>query len=158
VSGRVHQVNISRGGVPKLPVDRAYVRRLGIDGDGHNEPEPVHGGPLQAVCIYSVEAIERVAGDGHIAFPGAYGENLTLQGIEMDTLRPGDLLRIGEDGLVLEITKPDGPCQTIAHYFTDRRISRISPMTNPRDARWYASVLEEGPVRPGDAVEHVRTA
>ena len=158
MSGRVVQVNVSRGGVPKLPVDRVFVRRLGVDGDGHDEPEPIHGGPSQAVCIYSVEAIARVAADGHQAFPGAFGENLTLEGIEMDTLRPGDLLRVGGDGLVLEVTKPDGPCQTIAHYFIERRIARISPGVNPADARWYASVLDEGPVVPGDAVEHVRTA
>jgi MOSC domain-containing protein YiiM len=158
VSGRVVQVNVSRGGVPKLPVEGAYVRRLGVDGDGHHEPEPIHGGPLQAVCIYSVEAIARVAADGHQAFPGAFGENLTLEGIEMDTLRPGDVLRVGEAGLVLEITKPDGPCQTIAHYFIERRIARILPQVNPADARWYASVLEEGPVAPGDTVVHVRTA
>jgi hypothetical protein len=26
--------------------------------------------------------------------------------------------------------------------------------TNPADARWYARVVSEGPVRPGDAVRH----
>jgi MOSC domain-containing protein YiiM len=40
----------------------------------------------------------------------------------------------------------------------ERRIARILPRVNPADARWYASVLEEGPVAPGDAVAHVRTA
>ena len=81
-AGRVHQVNVSKGGVPKLPVPGTAVRRLGLDGDGHTEPEPIHGGELQAVSIYSVEALARVGADGHQAFPGAYGENLTLEGVD----------------------------------------------------------------------------
>lgn len=157
-NGRVASINVSRGGVPKLPVEGARVRRLGVEGDGHTEHEPLHGGPLQAVSIYSTEAIARVAADGHEAFPGAYGENLTLEGLELDTFRSGDLLRIGEGGLVLELRSRAEPCQTIAHWFVDRAIGRISSKVYPADARWYASVLEEGPVATGDAVELVRTA
>lgn len=153
VHGRVASVNVSPGGVPKLPVASAWVGRLGLDVDAHNEPEPMHGGPDQAVCLYSVEAIERVAADGHQAFPGAYGENLTLEGIDWGRLSPGDILAIGEDGLTLELNAHAAPCQTIAHWFTDRRIARISPMIHPEDARWYARVLVEGPVAPGDRVE-----
>ena len=143
---------MSPGGVPKLPIDGTWVGRLGLDGDGHTEPEPVHGGPEQAVCLYSLESIERVAADGHRAFPGAFGENLTLEGIELASLATGDRLAIGTDGLVLEITEYAAPCQTIAHWFVERRIARISPKVRPDDARWYARVHAEGPVRVGDAV------
>jgi MOSC domain-containing protein YiiM len=153
MTGRIVSVNVSPGGVPKLPVLSAWVGRLGLDADAHSEPEPVHGGPDQAVSLYSVEAIARVAADGHQAFPGAYGENLTLEGIDWGALREGDRLDIGEDGLSIELTKMAGPCQTIAHWFVDRRIARISPFLRPEDARWYARVLAEGPVRPGDRVE-----
>jgi len=152
-TGRVHQVNVSPGGVPKLPVLGTQVRRLGLDGDGHAEPEPVHGGELQAVSIYCVEALARVAADGHRAFPGAYGENLTLEGLDWPTLGPGDRLAIGDGGLLLELTKHTAPCQTIAHWFVDRQIARISPKIHPDDARWYARVIVEGPVAAGDAVE-----
>ena len=151
--GRVHQVNVSRGGVPKLPVPGAEVRRRGLDGDGHTEPEPVHGGELQAVSLYSIEALARVAADGHRAFPGAYGENLTLEGIDWAALGPGDRLAIGDGGLLLELTNQAAPCQTIAHWFVDRKIARISPRIHPEDARWYARVIVEGPVATGDAVE-----
>ncbi len=151
--GRIHQVNVSQGDVPKLPIDRVWVGRLGLEGDGHSEPEPVHGGPDQAVCIYSVESIARVLADGHQAFPGAYGENLTLEGIELGELGEGDRLAIGEGGLVIEITEFANPCQTIAHYFEGRHIARISSKTNPQDARRYARVVAEGPVAPGDRVE-----
>jgi MOSC domain-containing protein YiiM len=154
-AGRVHQVNVSKGGVPKLPVSGTAVRRLGLDGDGHTEPEPMHGGELQAVSIYSVEALARVAADGHQAFPGAYGENLTLEGVDWAALGPGVRLAIGGAGLVLELTKHAAPCQTIAHWFVDRQIARISPKLHPEDARWYARVIVEGPVAAGDSVEIV---
>ncbi len=154
-SGSVASINISPGGVPKLPVDEVWVGKLGLAGDGHTEPVPDHGGPDKAVSIYSLESIARVAADGHQAFPGAYGENLTLSGIELGDLAAGDRLRIGDRGLTIEIVEHAQPCQTIGHWFVDRRIARISGKTNPADARWYARVLTEGPMRTGDAVEQV---
>ena len=157
-TGRVHQVNVSAGGVPKLPIPGTQVRRLGLDGDGHTHPEPIHGGELAAVSLYSVEALARVAADGHRAFPGAFGENLTLEGIDWGALGPGDRLAIGGGGLVLELTKPASPCQTIAHWFVDRQIARISPTVHPEDTRWYTRVIVEGPVAPGDAVTLVPAA
>jgi hypothetical protein len=54
-TGRVHQVNVSKGGVPKLPVAGVRVHRLGLEGDGHDEPEPIHRGVDQAVSPYCVE-------------------------------------------------------------------------------------------------------
>jgi MOSC domain-containing protein YiiM len=153
--GLVASVNVSPGGVPKRAVPGAWVGRLGLDTDAHAEAEPVHGGPDQAVSIYTLESIARVAANGHRAFPGAFGENLTLEGIELGDLRAGDRLAIGDDGLMLELTAHAGPCQTIAHWFVERRIARISPRTNPADARWYARVISEGPVRVGDRVELV---
>jgi MOSC domain-containing protein YiiM len=152
--GRVAHVNVSPGGVPKLPIAGTWVGRLGLEGDGHTEPEPMHGGPDQAVSIYSVESIARVAADGHRAFPGAFGENLTLEGIEMGSLAAGDRLAIGAE-LVIEITKHAQPCQTIAHWFVERQISRISGKTHPEDARWYARVLVEGRLQPGDPVRRI---
>ena len=154
----MHQVNVSPGGVPKLPVPGAQVRRLGLDGDGHTEPEPTHGGELQAVSLYCIEALERVATDGHEAFPGAYGENLTLAGVDWPALGPGDRLAIGQGGLLIgglliELTKHAAPCETIAHWFVDRQIARIRPKVHPEDARWYARVIVEGPVAAGDSVE-----
>jgi MOSC domain-containing protein YiiM len=152
---RVAHVNVSPGGVPKLPIEGTWVGRLGLRGDAHREPEPTHGGPDQAVCIYSLESIARVAADGHQAFPGAFGENLTFEGIELATLTPGDRLAIGGGGLVIEISKHGAPCQTIAHWFIERQIARISPKVHPEDSRWYARVAVEGPVRVGDAVVRV---
>jgi MOSC domain-containing protein YiiM len=149
--GLVASVNANRGGVPKPPVDGAHVHRLGLSNDAHHNPPPIHGGPDGAVCLYAQEAISRVRADGHQAFPGAYGENLTLLGIDWGALATGDQLAIGdaEAGLLLELVKHATPCQTIAHWFDERRIARISAKTHPEDARWYARVLREGAVAPG---------
>jgi MOSC domain-containing protein YiiM len=156
VVGSVASVNVSHGGVPKRPIPGGWVDRLGLEADAHAEPEPIHGGVTQAISIFSVESIDRVAADGHRAFPGAFGENLTLAGIELGELRIGDRLRIGDAGLVLELTARAEPCQTIAHWFIERRIARISSKVNPQDARWYASVVTEGPMTTGDRVEVLR--
>lgn len=149
-------VNVSKGGVPKLPIERAWVGTLGLDADAHNSPN--HGGPDAAVCLYSVEAISRVAADGHTAFPGAYGENVTLEGIDWSDLRQGDRLVIGGDGLEIELTRYAAPCQKLADYFIDAGSARISPKVHPEDSRWYARVLTEGPVAAGDRVEVSRSA
>ena len=102
------------------------------------------------------ESIARVAADGHRAFPGAFGENVTLQGIELGELKAGDRLQVGEGGLVLELTANAQPCQTIAHWFVGRRIARIGSVQNPQDTRWYSRFLSEGPLARGDRVEVVR--
>ena len=157
--GIVASVNLNRGGVPKPPVDGTIVRELGLEGDGHDNPD-IHGGPTAAVCLYPQEAIERVRADGHQSFPGAYGENLTLLGIEWDALAEGDRLELGDDigdpGPLLELTQYAAPCATQAQWFVEGRIARISHKVRPEDARWYARVLREGPVAPGMDVRVVR--
>ena len=157
-TGLLVSVNISPGGVPKHPIGRGRMGWRGIDGDRHATPEPVHGTPAQAACLYAVEAIERVRADGHQAFPGAYGENLTIAGLDWGGLRRGDRIRIGTSGPLLLLTAHATPCDTQAQWFVDGRYGRISQRAHPEDARWYASVLEEGAVAAGDEVRLLRTA
>ena len=164
LEGVVASVNLNRGGVPKPPVDGTWVRTLGLAGDAHHNPD-VHGGPTAAVCLYPQEAIERVRADGHQSFPGSYGENLTLLGIDWSRLGDGDRLELGDPdgdetdgtlGPLLELTQYATPCATQAPWFVEGRIARISHKVRPEDARWYARVLREGPGpaghgRPGAA-------
>ena len=157
-TGVLLSVNTSPGGVPKRPIGRGRMRWRGVDGDAHSQPEPVHGTPAQAACLYPFEAIERVRADGHQAFPGAYGESFTIAGLDWGGLRGGDRLRIGRGGPLLELTDYATPCTTQKRWFTDGRYGRISQRKHPEDARWYAAVLEEGPVAPGDEVRLIRTA
>ncbi len=148
---RIVSVNVSPGGVPKRNVESAMIHEDGVEGDAHTSAG--HGGPNAAVCLYGVEAIARVAADGHRAFSGAFGENLTLEGIAMDSLAPGDRLAFEPGGVLVELTQTTSPCKTIAQFFRDGDFSRILPAVHPADARWYARVLREGRVSVGDTVE-----
>lgn len=155
--GLIVSVNGNQGGVPKLPIGRSFIRALGVAGDRQAD-RVHHGGPYQAVCLHSIEAMERIRADGHQAFPGAYGENLTLAGIDWAALRSGDQLEIGEPGTgpLLQLTDDATPCSKQARWFVDGRIGRISVTAYPADVRWYASVVREGPVAAGDPVTLAR--
>lgn len=157
-TGIVVSVNTSPGGVPKRPIGSGTVNLRGVDGDRHSKPEPIHGTPEQAICLFPFEAIDRIRADGHMAFPGAYGENITVAGLQWTNLRMGDRLRVGEAGPLLQLTDFATPCATQARWFVDEKIGRISARAYPEDARWYAAVLEEGPVAAGDEVRLTRTA
>jgi MOSC domain-containing protein YiiM/GNAT superfamily N-acetyltransferase len=150
MDGRVLQVNVSPGGVPKQPVDRAWVGPLGLEGDRHRH-DTVHGGPHRAVALLGIEAIERIQADGHPIEPGSVGENLTTVGIELAGLPVGTRLAIGES-LVVELSGPANPCDVIKGSFRDGKSGRISILTHPSDSRMYARTLVEGEVRPGDEI------
>jgi MOSC domain-containing protein YiiM/GNAT superfamily N-acetyltransferase len=154
MDGRVVQVNVSPGGVPKLPVDEARVGRHGLDGDRHDHSH-VHGGPHRAVALFALEAIERVRADGHPGVgPGSVGENLTTEGIELSLLPVGTRLAVGgERGPLLELSSPANPCDVIKGAFTGGKSGRISILIHPTDSRMYARVLRDGVVRAGDAIE-----
>lgn len=147
---RVLQVNVSDGGVPKRPVESALVSRSGVEGD-RQASSSVHGGPHRAVSILGIEAIRRVAAEGHPIAPGTTGENLTIEGIDVSMLEPGTRLAIGAE-VVLEIAKATSPCRTIRHSFSDLRFGRLSIQVHPADSRMYARVIREGLVCPGDPI------
>src|SRR3569832_2171795 len=79
----VHQISVSDGGVPKLPVWEAKVSEQGLSGDRQRNLK-FHGGPDRAVCLYSLELIEHLQAEGHPIDAGAAGENLTLSGLDWD--------------------------------------------------------------------------
>lgn len=146
----VHQINISDGGVPKLPVLEAKLTEQGLDGDRQRNLK-VHGGPDRAVCVFSLELIERLQDEGHSIDPGSSGENLTLAGVQWEALEPGVHLNIGPV-VRLKLTSYCAPCEWNARWFRDGEFSRISQKKNPGWSRLYARVLQGGIVRPGDEV------
>lgn len=150
--GRVEHVNVSNGGVPKLDVTAAAIASDGVAGDRHANPR-IHGGPDQAVCIYSLERIHALQSEGHPITPGSAGENLTVSGLDWDSIGPGVRLRVGE--LILEITKFTVPCKTIRSSFLGGRFDRISQKLNPGWSRVYAKVVSAGEARSGDVIEVV---
>lgn len=152
--GRVFQINLSQGGVPKLPVAAARVTRDGIVGD-RQKHTAFHGGPERAVSLFSLEVIERVRAEGHPIEPGSTGENVTVAGVDWTLLAPGSRLALGDE-VVLEITGYAAPCGTIRASFADGRFKRISQKVNPGESRLYARVISEGRVTAGDRVRVLR--
>lgn len=146
----VHQINVSDGGIPKRPVLEAKVTEQGLVGDRQRNLK-LHGGPERALCLYSLDLIERLQDEGHSIDPGSSGENLTLAGLEWDVLEPGSQIEIGPEVLI-EIASYCAPCELNAHWFCDGAYSRIAQKTNPGWSRLYARVLRGGIVRPGDKV------
>jgi MOSC domain-containing protein YiiM len=146
----VHQLNCSRGGVPKLPVEEARLTRDGLAGDRQAKPF-IHGGPERALSLYSLELIERLRVEGHPISPGSAGENVTVAGLDWSRLSPGTRLRIGDE-VVVEITKYANPCRTITQSFAGGDFKRISQKLRPGESRLYARVLSEGIVRAGQRV------
>ena len=149
--GRIHQINISPGGVPKLRVERAGVTAGGLVGDGHNDTRH-HGGPDAAVCLFSREVIERLRAEGHPIGPGTIGENVTVEGLDWAAVVPGCRL-VFEGGVELEVVKYTNPCATIGESFRGLEFRRIKQDLHPGESRVYARVIREGELRAGAAVE-----
>lgn len=153
VMAHLHQINVSRGGVPKLPVETAKVGVDGMTGDIQADKKH-HGGPRQTLCLYSLEVIEGLKSEGHPIEPGFAGENLTLSGVDWDSLDGGDRFRVGDD-LVIEITDPATPCSKNSGWFLDGNFRRMSDQAFPGSSRWYAVVVSPGEVSVGDPVENL---
>lgn len=147
---RIHRLSASDGGVPKLALSRARVTPLGIEGD-RQRYRKIHGGPQRALCLYSLELIERLRAEGHPVSPGSCGENVTVAGIEWTRVRPAARLRLGAEVEVV-VTRYTTPCKTIAASFLDGDFRRISQDRHPGESRVYARVLRGGWLEPGDAV------
>lgn len=161
--GRLVQVNTSGGGVPKRPVSEARVFFDRVEGDDWND-KLRHGTTGQAVLLYSAEMIDEMVREGFPLFPGALGENFTTTGIDFRTVRPGQMFRVGAE-VEIRITKVRKPCHTIAVYGTGIEQAAYDAAVKAGDAtspKWgksgfYAEVLKEGIVRPGDPIAEIET-
>jgi len=151
--GRIVQINVSPGGVPKLPVPAARVTELGLEGDQHRDREH-HGGPERALCIFAMEQIRVLQAEGHEVSPGAIGENLTVEGLDWERVTPGSRLELGA-GVLIEVTRYTSPCFKIKTSFAGGDFSRVSQKSRPGSSRVYARVIREGMIRQGDTVRLV---
>jgi len=139
-------------GIFKAPVEgRAMLRRLGFDGDKQADPT-VHGGAEKAAYLYSADAYAWWATElGHPLRPAEFGENVTVTGMADDEVCVGDRLRLGE--ALVQVTGPREPCFKLGIRMGDHRFPARF-MAAGRNG-FYVSVLEEGTVGAGDAVERV---
>jgi len=151
--GRIFQINVSKGGVPKLAIPVGEVTLQGVAGDQQSDLK-VHGGPDRAMCLYSLELLMALQAEGHPTYPGAFGENLTLSGLKWEQVEPGQRYRLGPEVLV-EITRYTNPCNNLTPFFAAGEYGRISQSQRPGWSRVYARVLVGGRLRPGDEIIQV---
>jgi len=104
----LHQINVSDGGVPKRPVLEAVISKTGVAGDRQRNLK-VHGGPDRAVCLFSLQLLERLQDEGHPIEAGYSGENLTLTGLDWDLMRPGVRLSANKPGNCGPLGSTAGP-------------------------------------------------
>ena len=150
MSGRIFQLNVSPGGVPKLAIQHGLVHQLGMVGDAHRFPK-IHGGPERALCLFSLERILELQAEGHPIFPGAAGENVTIAGLDWNELQPGIRLTLGDE-VEVELTSYTTPCNTILQYFVEGNFHRINQKLHPGYSRIYARILRNGTLRVGQNV------
>jgi MOSC domain-containing protein YiiM len=150
MEGRIFQLNVSKGGVPKLAVREALLTPGGLEGDRQRDLR-FHGGPDRAVCLFALERILELQAEGHPVFPGSAGENVTVAGLDWSRLAPGARLVLSEEALV-EIASYTSPCKKIAASFVGGEFKRISQKLRPGDSRLYARVLRPGRLSVGQGV------
>ncbi|HEV2009555.1 MAG TPA: MOSC domain-containing protein [Candidatus Limnocylindria bacterium] len=159
--GRVASVNVGtpreiavgdrriRTSIWKDPVaGRVAIRGVNLEGDDQSDRR-VHGGERKAVYAYAREDLEwwgRTLGQPLGA--GAFGENLTTDGIDVTGARVGERWQVGS--ALLEVTEPRLPC-----YKLEARMDRAGFITEFIDGGRpgaYLRIVEEGEVGAGDAV------
>ncbi len=146
---QIVRINVSSGGVPKLPVASAIVTELGIITDSQNDNK-YHGGPDRALIIFSLEKIQALQLEGHAVYPGSTGENITVSGLDWDNLEPGDRLQLGE--VLAQVTRYATPCSKISASFSDGNFNRINHKKNPGWSRIGLRILEPGLIKVGDEI------
>lgn len=118
-----------------------------------------HGGLDQAVYAYGQEDADWWAEQVGAPFPaGTFGENLRIEGFDVNASRVGDRWCIGEQ-VVLEVTSPREPCQTFARWIESQGIAASSGWVKrfaaARRPGPYLRVVRVGTIVAGDPVEVV---
>ena len=137
------------------PVD---VGRLGLDGDEQADPS-VHGGLAKAVYAFPSEhypawrTMRAQAGVTLWDEPlphGAFGENLTLEGITEADAFVGDRLRF-EGGVELAVSEPRFPCFKFDAAMGFRQASKM--MAQSGHCGFYLQVVVPGRLAAGEGFE-----
>ncbi|MFC5997029.1 MOSC domain-containing protein [Pseudonocardia hispaniensis] len=121
----------------------------GLDGDEQADPR-VHGGPDKAVCVYPLRWLpgwERELGIGPLRC-GAFGENLSVEGITEAEVCIGDIWEFGS--AVVQVSQPRGPCWKLARRWGVKDLAVRLQRTGRTG--WYLRVLQPGTVRGGRPV------
>ena len=122
----------------QVPAARFTVE-WGIEGDAHG------GNWHRQVSLLSADKIAAFNARGANVQPGAFGENLVVEGFDFRALPVGTLLRCGD--VLLEMTQIGKECHSHCEIF-----KRMGECIMPTQGV-FARVLEPGEIRVGDEME-----
>jgi MOSC domain-containing protein YiiM len=126
-----------------------FAGTLGLAGDAVANTK-VHGGVDQALLMYSLSHYPIWESElGRPMGPGAFGENLTVSGLDEESACIGDVLAIGP--VRLQVSQPRQPCATLARRHQVRDM--IAIVRGNGRSGWYLRVLTEGALEAGQSIE-----
>ena len=132
-----------RKGIQKHNVETAHCSAEGgIDGDAHA------GKWHRQVSLLSAEKIDAFNKRGANVIPGAFGENLVVDGFDFRALPVGTLLRCGD--VLLEITQIGKECHSHCEIY-----KKMGECIMPREGV-FARVLKPGSISVGDEMNIVK--
>jgi MOSC domain-containing protein YiiM len=124
----------------------------GLVGDFIGDTEH-HGGDLQAVYAFQREDLDAwEVSLGRRLPDGAFGENLTTTGMDVNEARVGEVWQVG-DTVRLQVTSPRIPCATFRGRMGERAWAKTFVAAGRPGT--YLRVLVPGTIRAGDRVEVV---
>lgn len=145
-----------RTSIWKAPVaGPVRVSTLNLDGDRQSDLR-VHGGKDKAVYAYPAAhyAFWRTELPGVPLPPGAFGENLTVEGLDERDTRIGDHLLIGSAEFV--VTQPRLPCYKLGVRFA--RADMVKRFLRSGRTGFYLAVVTEGTLAAGDVIRRGKSA
>jgi MOSC domain-containing protein YiiM len=136
----------------KSPVDSVFLGVDGFEGDGVANRK-YHGGRDRAACLYVAEhyAWWKQAHDFDL-LPGAFCENLTVEGASEEAVCIGDIFRAGS--ALLQVSQPRDPCRTLDQLNGLPGLAELA--RDSGKCGFHMRTLEEGVVHPGESFELVR--
>lgn len=145
---------LKRTAIDKRPVEgTVHIELLGVAGDEVADLKH-HGGPDQAVYAFAREDYTHWEAElGRSLAAGAFGENLTTVGLDVQGARIGERWQVG--GCLLEVADVRIPCATFAGFLDEPDWVRRFTANGVPGA--YLRVIEPGIVRAGDSITVAET-
>ena len=140
---KVLSVNVSKGGIPKLPVALCAVTVDGLEGDGHDHDK--HYSKDRAVSLMDQELLLQLSDEGYSLCPGAIGENLTVEELHVQSLEPGDRLSFS-GGVEIELVVARKPCFVLDPLGENLKTDIVGR------SGYLARVITEGTIAPGEII------